>query len=150
MTNLSSGIMGTLTASDKSAQSPKPNIFKLLWDGVAVVAAIVIGGLLMVVSSPVLLARTLHKRIGQMRKTLISMWLVFGGAFAFLYLNLIELSEFAAKPLTALIGCSIFYVVVRFGHNEINVIQELQQGNHAPAIYFLAYAGIIALALLAG
>lgn len=128
---------------------PQKGFFGKLWDGFAVVLVLALGLLLFTLSSPALLVRFVYKRIGRMRKTLLSLWLVVGGLFALLYSHFVELSDFAAKPLTALIGCSIFYTIVRFGHDEINIINELKQGNHAVSIYFLAYAGIIALSLLA-
>ena len=137
------------TTTMQAIPLPQKGFFGKLWDGVAVMLTLGVGLLVLALSSPVMGVRWVYNRLGRMRKTLLSLWLVVGGLFAFLYVNFVELSEFAAKPLTGLIGCSIFYVVVRFGHNEIDIINELKGGNHAVALYFLAYAAIIALSLLA-
>lgn len=126
-----------------------------LGDGLSVAAVVYGAALVMIVSAPYYGARWLyrgmrwlHRRVGQMKKTLIGLAVVVVGTFAYLYGNHIELSEFAARPLIAIIGCSLYYVVVRYGHNEIDIIAELKGGNRAIATYFLGYAGLIAAALL--
>ena len=93
--------------------------------------------------------RWIHVGMGQMKKTLIGTSVVVIGIFAFIYGQAIELSEFAASPLLAIIGCSLFYVIVRYGHDEIDIINEItEKQNSAVALYFLAYAAIIAVCML--
>lgn len=94
--------------------------------------------------------KKLNARVGQMKKTLIGVGVVSVGAFALIYGLAIQFSVFTAGVLMAAIGCALFYVVVRYGHNEIDTIHELtERQNMAVSKYFLNYALIIAAVLAA-
>lgn len=92
----------------------------------------------------------LNARVGQMKKTLIGVGVVSVGAFALIYGLAIQFSVFTAGVLMAAIGCALFYVVVRYGHDEIDTIRELtEKQNAAIPRYFFNYALIIACVLAA-
>lgn len=94
--------------------------------------------------------RWLSAHVGQMKKTLIGAGVIVAGAFAVVYGAAVQFSVFTAGPLMAVIGVALFYVLVRYGHNEIDTIKELTEcRNEAVARHFFSYAFIIALVLCA-
>ncbi|MCB9216139.1 MAG: hypothetical protein R3F28_06385 [Candidatus Kapaibacterium sp.] len=93
--------------------------------------------------------RRVHTATGDMKRTLISVGVVSSALFAYIYLFAVEVSALAAGPLLAWVGIVMFYVVVKFGHREIDLIQELKEGNSAVVYHFRSYAILIALLLAA-
>lgn len=88
-------------------------------------------------------------RIGDMKRMLATSGVIVSALFAYVYLFAVEVSALAAGPLLAWCGVVMFYVVVKYGHREINLIQELKNRNDAVVYHFRSYGILIALLLAA-
>lgn len=84
------------------------------------------------------------RKIGQMKLVLGLTLIVAIAALALAYEYLIEFSSFAAKPMTAAIGCALFYLVDRYGFNEVDTISHLKEDGNAYTAHLRSYALIIA------
>ena len=88
------------------------------------------------------------RRLGQMKRTLTIATAILFAGLAYSYVGLVEFSGFAAKPLFAVLGCAVFYVVDRYGFNEVDTINHLKEDAHAFTSHLRSYAVIIGCAFL--
>lgn len=93
-------------------------------------------------------ARRAHVNLGDMKRTLVGLVIAAVTAFATIYAFAVQFSAFAAAVLMAVFGSALFYVIVRYGHSEIDLIQHLEEGNEAVPRHFFSYAFIIAGAIV--
>lgn len=141
-------------ATTKSSSSE--SVLSKIWTGFQVVGALLLIGvysLFVGIWSGIkwcgrMIAR-IHAKTGDMKRTLIVTGSIVTAIFAYVYLFFVEVSALAAGPMLGWIGVVFFYVVVKYGHSEIDLIQELQEGNDAVANHFRSYALIIAVLLSA-
>lgn len=106
--------------------------------------------ILLPVWATVIALRWAFKRLsnlGRMKRTLLPLAMITSGAFAFSIYYATDISGLAVLPLKAVMGVSLFYVIVRYG-DSINTIKALEEGNEAVSSHYRSYALIIAAALL--
>jgi hypothetical protein len=81
--------------------------------------------------------KLLLKYLGVIAPILVATWYV-----------LFEFSTFAAVLTKALLGVGMLYGVIKYGHDEIDAIFQMESEPVAYALVMLAYALVIAAAMV--